>query len=114
MNIQSWVLSLLHPWVHFVIASLHIVFTNFLVYFSRSRTLAILTCREVHPEIQEAIMTILWSGPRLEADVPELPKICKALEARFGKVRRFITCSCTAMLHVYIVMIWWMHHLEFP
>ena len=32
-------------------------------------------------------MTILWSGPRLEADVPELPKICKALETRFGKVR---------------------------
>eukprot|EP00035_Acanthoeca_spectabilis_P020121 m.431232 g.431232 ORF g.431232 m.431232 type:complete len:429 (-) comp17274_c0_seq1:4279-5565(-) len=41
--------------------------------------------KEVHPEIMEAIMTILWAGPRLEADVAELPKICAQLTARFGK-----------------------------
>eukprot|EP00038_Savillea_parva_P006672 m.165148 g.165148 ORF g.165148 m.165148 type:complete len:456 (-) comp12523_c0_seq1:557-1924(-) len=41
--------------------------------------------KEVHAEIREAVMTILWAGPRLEADITEMPKICSQLTARFGK-----------------------------
>lgn len=60
-------------------------------------------CREVHPEIREAVMTILWAGPRLEADLAEMSKICSALTARFGKVRYQLNhlTHRTPLSHVY-------------
>lgn len=41
--------------------------------------------RVVDPGLAEAISSILWAGPRLVADIPELKCICEQLTFKYGK-----------------------------